>query len=152
MALLEEITRRDPTRVPYRMALVASYARRSMFHLQHNDSAGAFADWNRARTLLGDPARLDSATRTYGLDLVVVGIAVAQHRRDDRLARELAAQAETLFAAVPSSSLSDPELAALRARLLVATGRRPQAIPLIARLEAIGYRQPDYEWSVRDRS
>jgi eukaryotic-like serine/threonine-protein kinase len=146
--LLGDLVRRDAKRASHTADLAVTYARSAMAGLERGEVALAREEWRHARELLqSNPAA--SASRQVALEVWVVGAAVAR-AADDRTALDaLRLSADTLLAAPPFASSADPEVLALRARLLVSTGRREEAGPWIARLAAAGYRQPHYEWTVR---
>ena len=142
-ALFEELVRRDPDRVLFKTDLAMTRARHAMSRVQRRDVRGAAKAWS----LIGDLGAGDTPARQA--EVLLAGIAVADAAGNASELDALRRRAEALFAAPPLDASSEPEVLALRARLLVAGGRGSEASPLIARLDAIGYRHPDYEWSVR---
>ncbi|HEX8171415.1 MAG TPA: serine/threonine-protein kinase [Thermoanaerobaculia bacterium] len=146
-SMLADVVRRDTNRVSYRGDLVVTRARHALARLQRGDSAGAAAIWSAITPLLADRAVTESASRE--LEVVLAGAAIADAHRDAVLAATLLGRASSLLAAPPLASSSDPDILAARARLLVASRERVKAEPLMARLAAIGYHHPDYEWGVR---
>ncbi|HEX8410924.1 MAG TPA: protein kinase [Thermoanaerobaculia bacterium] len=149
--ILEDVIRRDSGRVSHQNDLAFLRARWAMSSLQRRDLGRARAVWQRAWTLLGERPRTDAASRPSTLEVILTGIAVARAAGDRKTLDELQTRADALFAQAPMVSSSDPEVLALRARLLVTTSRAEEAEPLIVRLTATGYRHPDYEWSVNAR-
>jgi eukaryotic-like serine/threonine-protein kinase len=146
--LLADLVRRDPKRASHTVDLAVTYSRSAMSRLERGEVALAREEWRHARELLGsNPAA--SANRQAALEVWVAGAAVARAAGDQATLDTLRVSADALLDAPPLASSSDPEVLALRARLLVSTGRREEAGPWIARLGAAGYRQPDYEWTVR---
>ena len=141
--LLEDLVHRDGTRVLFREDLAVTRARHLMAHLGRGDTRAAKNAWLR----VGGP--VDGGSPARQVEVLLAGVAAAQANGDAATAQALRAQAEALFAAKPLNASTDPEAAALRARFLIASGRREEAAPLIARLDAIGYRHPDYERSAR---
>jgi hypothetical protein len=100
--------------------------------------------------MLGNNPGAESTTRQTAVDVMLTGLAIAVRTSDRQKVDELTAKASALLAGPPLASSADPEITALRARLLVSTGHREEAQPLIARLAAIGYRNPDYQWTVHE--
>jgi len=146
--ILERIVQRDPNRLSYKTALATARSRSAMSLLQRGQVARARAQWTRAWALLGTPGS-DFGARHTAADVLLTGVAIARAANDHAKLRELSAGAQALLGAPPLASSQDPDLTALRARLLVSTGRREEAQPLIARLASAGYHQPDYEWTLR---
>jgi len=148
---LAEVIRRDPARVSHQNDLAALRARWALSYLQRGDLGRARAVWQRAWTLLGERTRTDAASRSSTLEVMLTGIAVARTAGDRQILDELQTRADALLAQAPLVSSSDPEVLAWRARLLVTTGRAEEAEPLMSRLSSIGYRHPDYQWTVSAR-
>ena len=146
---LGNLVSRDPSRVTNGLELASALTRRAMFRLQRGAVNDAHADWVRASLLVGSPAAVDAAVRKQALNLLLVGMSIAARRGAADEVQTLAQQAGALLAAPPLTGSSDPDVTALRVRLLVATNQASQAAPLIERLDAIGYHHPDYEWIVR---
>ena len=84
-------------------------------------------------------------------EVLLAGIAIAGATQNREEIEALRSRAEALFAAPPLDRSTDPDVMALRVRLLVSGNRRDLASHLIARLESIGFQHPDYEWSIRGR-
>jgi tRNA A-37 threonylcarbamoyl transferase component Bud32/tetratricopeptide (TPR) repeat protein len=147
--LLSDLVRRDPNRVSYKNDLAFTRSRSAMSSLQRGDVRRAREQWQRAWTLIGSNPGADVATRQNAIEVMLTGIAVAKAVHDRETFDELRTRADALLAAAPLAASTDPEVAALRARLLVSTGQRAEAQPLLDRLRAIGYHHPDYEWTVR---
>jgi eukaryotic-like serine/threonine-protein kinase len=147
--LLEELRRIDPSRASFRNVLAFSISRMALLHLQHNEIQRARREWKRAWALLGTEPGADAAFRQPAIEVMVTGMAIARAAGDEVTLRDLRTRVEAFLAAPPLSASSDPDVAALRARLLVSTGRRDEAQPIAQRLHTIGYRQPDFEWSLR---
>jgi serine/threonine-protein kinase len=145
--LLEDVVRRDPGRALHKSDLAVTRARSAMLFLQRGEVTAARDEWQHARALLGHMATDDAAT-ALRLEVLAVGTAVAAASGDLATADERYASAMALLEAPAIAKSSDPEVLALRARLLVSTGRRDEARPLIARLRAAGYHHPFYEWTV----
>ena len=146
---LAEVTRRDANRASFRNDLAFTRSWRAMSHLQRGDAGRAREQWRAAWTLLGTNPGSDAGSRRGVVEMILTGIAAARAAGDDASAGELQARADALLGAPPMSGSSDPDIVALRARLLVSTGRREDAQPLLDRLRALGYRHPDLEWTVR---
>lgn len=142
-SLLEELVRRDPNRVLFKADLCMTRARHAITRLQRGDVRGAKKEWNR----IGGLVVHDTPARQA--EVLLAGIAVAGAAGDAEEAKNLGSRAYALLATPPLDRSSEPEVIALRVRLLVSSGRRTAASPLMARLDAIGYRHPDYIWSVR---
>ncbi|MGZ5446258.1 MAG: protein kinase domain-containing protein [Thermoanaerobaculia bacterium] len=142
-SLFEGLVRRDPNRVLFKTDLAMTLARHAMARLQRGDVLGAAREWNR----IGDLAAGDTPVRQT--EVVLAGISVARAAGNLKELEALRVRAETLFASPQLDQSNDPDVMALRVRLLAATGRRDDASSLIGRLAAIGYRHPDYIWSVR---
>ena len=147
--LLEELRRIDPSRASFRNVLAFSISRMALLHLQHDEIQRARREWQRAWTLLGSNPGADAASRQPVIEVMVTGMAIARAAADEVTLGDLRARAEVFLAAPPLSASSDPDVAALRARLLVSTGRRDEAQPIAQRLRTMGYRQPDFEWTLR---
>jgi tetratricopeptide (TPR) repeat protein len=142
-SLFEDLVRRDPDRILFKNDLAMTSARQAMSRLHRGDVRGAKKAWSR----IGDLAAGDTPARQA--EVLLAGIAVASTAGDAVELDALRRRTEALFAVPPLKTSSDPEVLALRARLLFATGRASDAAPLIAKLDAGGYRQPDYEWTIR---
>ena len=138
-ATFAELVRRDPKRVLFREDLAVTHARHAISRLQRGDVRGARAVWSAG----GAPGPGSAPAREA--EVLVTGLAVAGGEERERLRGRL----ETLFAAPPLAESDDPEVVALRVRALVLTGRRNEAGALIARLDAAGFRHPDYTWTIR---
>jgi eukaryotic-like serine/threonine-protein kinase len=149
VALLEEVVRREPERTSNKGELAVTHARSAMARLQAGDVRGAGTEWQHARPFLRMLAVDDDSSRRT-LEILAVGAAVADVAGDRDAVHRLRTDAEALFETQALAvSSGDPDVLALRARLLISTGRREQARPSIARLRAIGYREPSFEWTVR---
>lgn len=144
-AILQDLARRDPNRVLFKGDLVAARARYALALLQRGDVRGANKVWER----VGPVPEGDAPARQ--VEVLLAGIAVLGGGGNTRETATLRKRAEKLLAAPPLHRSTDPDVLALRARLLVSAGLREQAAPLFARLDAIGFHHPDYEWSVRGR-
>ena len=142
-ALLENLVSRDGNRVLFREDLAVTRARHLMARLNRGDAKRAMTEWRR---IGGVP---DGSAPARQVEVLLAGIAAAHAENDAATAESLRNHAQALFAARPLNDSTDPDVAAMHVRLLVASGRRDEAASLIARLDAIGYRQPDYEHSVR---
>ncbi|HEX2060626.1 MAG TPA: serine/threonine-protein kinase [Thermoanaerobaculia bacterium] len=147
-ALLGDVMRLDPRRGSYRGDLAATHARGAMTRLQQGRIARARQEWQRAEALVADAPAADAAARQNAIEVLVTGAAIAA--AEGATGDALWQRAEALLSAPPFALSTDPEIVALRARLLVSSGRRTEARPLIARLRATGYHQPHYEWTVRE--
>jgi tetratricopeptide (TPR) repeat protein len=147
LAMLEEVVRRDPDRVSFRGDLLVVRARSAMGSLQRRDLPAARQAWERIRGGLDGGSGADTPARQ--LEVLLAGVAVARATGEAEELATLRERAENLLATPPLRASSEPDVVALRARLLVESGHRNAALPLIQRLDAIGYHHPDYEWTMR---
>ena len=146
-SLLEDAVRREPGSALYKTDLAVTHARSAMLRLRNVEVQLAREEWQRARTLLRGLPPSDETARLE-LEVLAAGAAIGRASGEPGL-KELRADADALLAAPAIAASSHPEVLALRARILVSTGRAEKARPLIARLRASGYRQPSYEWTVQ---
>ncbi|MEO8380941.1 MAG: serine/threonine-protein kinase [Acidobacteriota bacterium] len=146
--MLADLVLRDAKRASHTADLAATDSRSALSRLRRGEVGRAYDEWRRGRDLLQSNTAA-ATNRQVTLEVWVTGLTVA-HAAGQRAAfEESRRSAEELLAAPALASSSDPEVIALRARLLVSTGRREEAGPWMTRLAASGYHQPDYEWIVR---
>lgn len=143
---LEDVIVRDPGRAWNRNDLMAVRSRWAMALTQRGDVHRARAVWQRAWSPIAGGVRPDAASRQVALEVMLTGLAIARAAGDDSLAGELQTRANALVTPAMAAS-ADPDLLALRARLLASSGQAEEAEPLMTRLAAIGYRHPDYLWT-----
>jgi eukaryotic-like serine/threonine-protein kinase len=146
LAQLEDVVRREPDRVAYRVDLAIAHVRSAMARFGRGESREARQEWARAWSLVDATPSREVPRLQDTVDVLLAGATLAE---DAATAQQRLDRAAALLAAPPLAQSADPDTNALRARLLVARGRRDAAAPLIARLDAIGYHHPDYESAVR---
>jgi serine/threonine-protein kinase len=146
VSMLEEVVSRDPSRVAFRGDLDVIRARSVVNDLARGDLTAARRTWERvAPTADGH----SSETPERQMELLLAAMIVGDATQDVRQSSECRERARSVLAIPSLQASTDPEVIAARARLLVALDQRSEAAPLMARLDAIGYRHPDYEWSIR---
>jgi serine/threonine-protein kinase len=141
--MLANLVARDPDRVQFQVVLATVRSWNAMAHLRRGDVRAAQRVWMRIGPVP------ESAPRAVQAEVLLAGIEIARAAGETQELSALRDRAERLFAAPPLAGSSDPSIVALRARFLVASDRTSEAAPLIARLDAISYRHPDYTWSMR---